>query len=170
MRNNLDPYYETRGTYVTDLLTEESIRIIQNHNTENPLFLYMPHVAPHAANNNDPLQAPQEIIDKFSYIKDLKRRKYAAMVCMLFVNPSFPDCIKRRLFLKVSALDDSVGKVVKALNEKQMLDNTVILFFSDNGAPIEGEYINSGSNNPFKGVKTMKLHNLFYLLLLKCTN
>lgn len=110
MRNNLDPYYETRGTYVTDLLTEESIRIIQNHNTKNPLFLYMPHVAPHAANNNDPLQAPQEIIDKFSYIKDLNRRKYAAMVCMLFVNPSFQDCIKRRLFFKGFCTGRQCGK------------------------------------------------------------
>lgn len=81
MRKNLDPYHETLGTYATDLLTEESIKVIQNHNRGNPLFLYIAHVTPHAANNYDPLQAPQEIINKFSYIKDLKRRKYAAMVC-----------------------------------------------------------------------------------------
>lgn len=57
---------------------------------------------------------------------------------------------------KVSVLDDSVGKVVNALKEKQMLDNTVILFFCDNGAPIEGEYSNGGSNNPFRGVRRKK--------------
>lgn len=56
----------------------------------------------------------------------------------------------------MSALDDSVGKVVNALNERQLLDNTVILFFSDNGAPIEIEYGNSGSNNPFKGVNAIR--------------
>lgn len=80
MRKNLDLYRETLGVYATDLFTQESIKIIQNHNAENPLFLYIPHLAPHTANHYDPLQAPQEIIDKFAYIKDEKRRRYAAMV------------------------------------------------------------------------------------------
>lgn len=80
MRKNLDPYSQTIGTYATDLFTQESIKIIQNHNTENPLFLYIPYTAPHVANNYDLLQAPQEIVDKFSYIKDINRQKYAAMV------------------------------------------------------------------------------------------
>lgn len=80
MRKNLEFYRETLGTYATALFTQESINIIKNHNKENPLFLYIPHLAPHAANLFDPLQAPQEMIDKFSYIKDLSRRKYAAMV------------------------------------------------------------------------------------------
>lgn len=80
MRKNLDLYRESLGMYATDLFTQESVKIINNHNQENPLFLYIPHLAPHAANYYDPLQAPQEIIDKFSHIKDLKRRTYAAMV------------------------------------------------------------------------------------------
>lgn len=80
MRKNLNFYRESLGTYATDLFTQESIKIIQNHNKKNPLFLYIAHLAPHAANSYDPLQAPQEVIDKFSYIKDLRRRKYAAMV------------------------------------------------------------------------------------------
>lgn len=81
MRNNLQPSRENIGTYATDLFTEESLKVIQNHNTDNPLFLYIPHFAPHAINHNDPLQVPQEIIEKFSYIKDFKRRSYAAAVC-----------------------------------------------------------------------------------------
>lgn len=81
MRKNLDLYRETMGTYATDLFTQESIKVIENHNKKHPLFLYISHLAPHAANFFDPLQAPQEIIDKFSYIKDERRRKYAAMVC-----------------------------------------------------------------------------------------
>ncbi len=80
MRKNLDPYCETIGKYATELFTDESVKIIQNHNESTPLFLYIPHTAPHAGNDYDPLQAPQETVDKFCYIKDLKRRKYAAMV------------------------------------------------------------------------------------------
>lgn len=132
MRKNLDLYRESVGTYATDLFTRESIKIIQNHNRSDPLFLYIPHLAPHAANSYDPLQAPQEKINKFSHIKDERRRTYAAMV---------------------SALDDSIGNVVNALKENQMLDNSVILFFCDNGATIEIEHSNGGSNSPFKGQK-----------------
>lgn len=68
--------------------------------------------------------------------------------------------------MKVSVLDDSVGKVVNALREKQMLDNTVIVFFCDNGAPIEGMYSNGGSNSPFRGVRPRNqfivAHNLLW--------
>lgn len=55
---------------------------------------------------------------------------------------------------KVSILDDSVGKVVDALKANQMLENSIILFFCDNGAAIEIEHSNSGSNMPFRGVRT----------------
>lgn len=57
---------------------------------------------------------------------------------------------------KIAALDDGVGKVVNALKENQMLQNSVILFFCDNGAPIEQEHSNGGSNSPFKGVKVFE--------------
>lgn len=84
MRKNLDLYRETLGVYATDLFTQESERIIQQHNKKDPLFLFVSHLAPHAANFYEPLQAPQSVIDKFAYIKDERRRKYAAMVCRGF--------------------------------------------------------------------------------------
>lgn len=82
------------------------------------MFLLMSHLAPHTANEYDPMQAPDDEIKKFNYIRDENRRIYAAMV---------------------SKLDTSVGKVVKALTESNMLENTVILFMADNGAPIVGK-------------------------------
>lgn len=53
----------------------------------------------------------------------------------------------------VSKLDESVGKVVQALKNHQMLDNSIIIFQSDNGAPMVGEYKNWGSNWPLRGVR-----------------
>lgn len=52
----------------------------------------------------------------------------------------------------VSKLDESVGQVVQALKNHQMLDNSIIVFLSDNGAPMVGQYKNWGSNWPFRGV------------------
>lgn len=63
----------------------------------------------------------------------------------------------------VSKLDESVGRVVQALTEKKMLQNTIIVFMSDNGSPsfdssgrsfsgTPGVIPNWGSNFPYRGV------------------
>lgn len=125
-RTNLGSGYDIRrnfsidrsgiGQYATDLLTEEAIENIKGHDKTKPMFMLLMHTAPHAGSYN-PLQAPQSEIDKFSYISDKKRRTYAAMV---------------------SKLDAGIGKVIKTLKREKMLNNSIILFFSDNGAPVEG--------------------------------
>ena len=49
------------------MYTAEAISPINNHNTSEPLFLYLAYQAVHSANSEeDPLQAPQEWINKFS--------------------------------------------------------------------------------------------------------
>lgn len=61
----------------------------------------------------------------------------------------------------VSLLDKSVGKVVTALREKRMLQNSIILFMSDNGAQTQGVHANHGSNYPLRGVG---IKNICFLL------
>lgn len=53
----------------------------------------------------------------------------------------------------VSKLDDSVGQIVEALDSKNMLQNSIIVFISDNGAPTIGAFMNWGSNYPLRGIK-----------------
>lgn len=65
------------GKYTTDLFTEEAVNVIRQHNKSQPLFLYLAHLAVHSGNPYAPLQAPSEVVAKFSYIKDEKRRKFA---------------------------------------------------------------------------------------------
>lgn len=52
----------------------------------------------------------------------------------------------------VSRLDKGVGRVMEALSNNNMLNNTIILFISDNGAPSAGLLANFGSNFPLRGV------------------
>ena len=113
--------------YLTDVLTDRAIDFIEKP-TDDPFFLYLAYNAPHT-----PLQAPQELIDKYSTVEDPKRRIYLAMV---------------------DSLDQNIGRVLDALDESSLADNTVIFFLSDNGGrsgkPPEGDH---ADNNPLRGAK-----------------
>lgn len=106
--------------YTTNLFADDAERIIAAHDPNTPMFFYMSCNAPHV-----PLQAPDEYINKYAHIKDMKRRVYAAMV----------DC-----------MDVAIGRILDALRNRGMLDNTLILFCSDNGGPIN----NGSSNGPLR--------------------
>jgi arylsulfatase B len=85
MRKNLTVNYDIpEDTYATDLFTDEAVKTIGEHNYENPLFLYLAHLAPHSGNDDIPLQAPQMEIDKFGHIEDENRRVYAGNTLKFF--------------------------------------------------------------------------------------
>jgi arylsulfatase A-like enzyme len=121
--------------YVTTLLGQDAAKLIQEHDPQTPLFLYLAFTAPHT-----PYQAPQEYLDRYKSITDPNRRAYAAMI---------------------SAMDDEIGRVLAALDKRGMRDNTLIVFQSDNGGPrsanVTGEASTSGSipadNGPFRDGK-----------------
>jgi len=95
--------------YTTKLLGDEAVRLIEKHDGNKPLFLYVPFNAPHS-----PLQALPEYLEKYASITDQKRRTYAAMV---------------------ACVDDQIGRIVAALKARGLADNTLIAFSSDNGGP-----------------------------------
>lgn len=70
------PAYDVSDKYVTDLFTDEAVRIIQGHDPSRPLYLQISHLAVHA-----PLEGPQDYdhYDKhFTNIRETNRRKYAS--------------------------------------------------------------------------------------------
>ena len=73
------------------------------------------------------------------------------------MNPSKEPKPDSFLYLEamVSKMDDSVGQVVEVLHQKQMLNNSIIVFVSDNGAPSVEVFQNWGSNYPLRGVSAV---------------
>jgi arylsulfatase A-like enzyme len=93
--------------YSTTLLGNDAVRLIKEHDPAAPLFLYLAFNAVHT-----PYQAPDEYLDRYKTIEDPSRRAYAA---------------------SATAMDEQIGRVIAALEQKGMLDNTLIIFQSDNG-------------------------------------
>ncbi|XP_077560798.1 arylsulfatase I-like [Haemaphysalis longicornis] len=120
------------GEYVTTLLEERAEYIIANRNKSKPLFLLVSHQATHSTFGANPVQAPAENTEKFPYIRDQNRTTYAGMV---------------------DALDQSVGALLEALEEASMLQDSIIVFSSDNGAYPISMWANFGSNWPLRGGK-----------------
>ena len=112
------------GRYNTYLFTNKSLELISNHDKNQPLFLYLGYTAPHI-----PDDAPAEDIKRYtSDAMKQSRKTYASMV---------------------SIMDDGIGKVADALKDQGMMNNTILIFTSDNGA----RYTSEGSNYPLRGGK-----------------
>lgn len=93
--------------YTTDLIGQEAVRLIQEHDKDKPLFLYVPFNAPHS-----PYQATERHLAKNQHIMEGRRRTYAAMV---------------------TNMDEAVGHIVSAADSHLPRENTLIFFCSDNG-------------------------------------
>ncbi|WP_111708505.1 sulfatase-like hydrolase/transferase [Lutibacter citreus] len=116
--------------YLTTALSNDAANFVEE-NKENPFFLFVSYNAPHM-----PLQAPAEDIERYSHIKNKKRRVYAAMV---------------------DVMDRGIGTVVSTLKKNNIYENTLIFFLSDNGGPQSSKKSptkgNGSSNKPFRGGK-----------------
>ena len=98
-----------KGEYLTDRLADEAEKFIEQ-NRDRPFFLYLPHFAVHT-----PIQGKEEITAKYARKPpdgDQKNATYAAMI---------------------ESVDDSVGRVMKKLQDPGLADRTVVFFMSDNG-------------------------------------
>lgn len=112
------------GEYLTDRLTDEAVKFI-HANCEQPFFLYLSHYAVHT-----PLEAKPEKTARYAAVPEAERQgraEYAAMV---------------------ESVDESVGRVLAALDEADVSSQTLVIFTSDNGG-----FWNATSNLPLRANK-----------------
>ncbi len=100
--------------YSTYLIASEAERLIKQHDETQPLFLYVPFNAVHG-----PQQAPSEKVDKYK-----NRLLRAGLVAN-----------KRRAAYagQLECMDEAIGKILEAIKDRGMRDNTLIVFSNDNG-------------------------------------
>lgn len=128
------PVKYPEGIYLADWIADRAVDFIRRHR-DQPFFLYVPHFGVHS-----PYQAKRELIAQFQQKPGVGGHRdpvYAAMI---------------------ASLDESVGRILAALDELKLADNTVVIFSSDNGGV--GGYEEIGgrgitANRPLRGGKGM---------------
>jgi len=119
------------GEYLTDRLTDEALKVI-NADDDRPFFLYLAFHTVHT-----PIEGKPELVAR--YRRQLapslhhQNATYAAMV---------------------HSLDENVGRLLAALDERKLADDTIVVFTSDNGGfvnPYEGETVTN--NHPLRSGK-----------------
>ena len=125
--------------YRLDIQTQAAVSFINKYK-DHPFFYYLAYFAPHV-----PLDATEKYLSRFPGDMPERRRMCLAML---------------------AAMDDGVGRIKETLREHNIEDNTLIVFLSDNGAPLKinkedlpltmtGGAWNGSRNDPLVGEKGM---------------
>lgn len=139
MRKGSGPYFAGRNStiedgmepvpaeslgYLTDEFTDRAVEFIDRHQ-DDPFFLFLSLTTPHT-----PMHAPVALLEEEEgRFETQVRTRYAAMM---------------------RSLDESVGRVISALDERGIRDNTFVVYANDNGGAMP---FNGSLNAPLRGAK-----------------
>lgn len=162
--------------YLTDAISDTSVRYIEEHfaqEPKKPFFMYVAYTAPHW-----PLHAPKEVIEKYKNaykrgwdvlrgerfkrqqeigLFDEKTRlspRDAQVVAWNTLSEAEKEDMSMRMAIyaaQIDIMDQGIGRIVNSLKEQGQLDNTLIFFLSDNGAC--AEYVSSGKSKAVDGTQ-----------------
>ena len=110
-------------SYTTDGFTNAAIDFIRRHEKEK-FFVYLAYNAVHT-----PLQAKEEDMEDYAFLKDKADQTFAGMI---------------------RSLDENMGKLLTFLEKENLRENTLIFFINDNGGP---SYVTPADNGPLSGCK-----------------
>lgn len=159
------PYTPPEDYYGTDTWTDWALELLEiSSEEEDPFLLYLSYQAPH-----DPLQAPEESIEKYEGIyevgyDEIAEARYNRQRQMDLLDDRYPrseptyrdweslsdsartDQVRRMQVYAamIDRMDENIGRVIRYLEQQSELDNTLVMFASDNGASAEEVEIGEG--------------------------
>lgn len=151
MFRNLEPTTEDVGTYCTYLFEREAMRFLEEKAGKEPFFLYVPFNAPHNSSALDPsirttVQAPEE----FKALYPPVETEYREVEAYRYGGPArvvTSEARRRDYRASVTCMDASIGRMLDLLDERGIADDTIVIFFSDNGGS------GGADNTPLRGRK-----------------
>ncbi|QXD25437.1 sulfatase-like hydrolase/transferase [Opitutia bacterium ISCC 51] len=150
MYRNNERTEEDRGVYATYLFEREALRFLDEQSGEDPFFLYVPFNAPHGSSALDPkirgtVQAPPEFEAMYPEVDELYTmgERYGEKTLVSSKQKRYRD-----YRAATTCMDASIGKLLDKLDEKGLAENTIVIFFADNGGS------GGADNYPLRGNKS----------------
>ena len=147
-RNN-EPCFDTG--YSTDLLGKEVIRFLNEWEGQEPFFAYVAFNAPHS-----PMQAKTEDLTLYGYDPSIPDEDYPVggsrageRELDIYARQGRGNTLRQTYAGMVTAMDRSIGRIIKSLDDNNLSERTLIWFLSDNG----GTPVYGGNNSPLRGAK-----------------
>jgi arylsulfatase A-like enzyme len=150
-----DPEYPTADYYYTDAIADHAVRMINEHAGERPFFLYAAFTAAHwpmHASAVDIARCHGRYAEGYAAVR---QNRYAKMLDLGIVSPQdttlwpLPEGMGEREFwdwdernmevyaAMVECMDRGIGRMVDALRDRNLLDDTLLCFLQDNGGCAE---------------------------------
>ena len=149
-------FFLTFVSSLTDAINDHATRFINEHNSNNPFFLYVAHTAPHW-----PMHALPEDIKKYKGRYDegwekIRKTRYQKQLKLGLIKPkwklsprdaeAWQDAKNKEWEIRlmevyaamVDRMDQGLGRIINALEKRKMFENTLIIFIADNGGCAEG--------------------------------
>lgn len=148
MYRNNEPTTEDKGVYCTYLFQREAVRFLKQ-NKDRRFFLYLPFNAPHGASNLDPRHRGCQAPEKWRKMYPELHQQEAYVDGSRYGKPSkVPNrALRKAHYLgSVTAMDAAIGEVLDLLDEYNLTENTIVVFFADNGG-------SGGDNSPLRAGK-----------------
>ena len=154
-----DPEYQPEEYYYTDAISDNAVRFVKEHHEQNgqePFFMYVAYTAAHW-----PMHALERDIAKYRGKYDagydaIRKARYEKMIKIGLINPetaklsALDEAWKEKEFLDwdnenmavyaamVDNMDQGIGRIIGALKSTGQYENTLVLYFQDNGGCAEG--------------------------------
>jgi arylsulfatase A-like enzyme len=147
-RLNVNGVHKPQAGYITTELTDYALDFLSHRDQSKPFFLYLSHKAVHQPVTPDepyrgqyanmPFTPPVTMADteenragKPMWLRN-QRNSWHGVDYMYYGSEKLPDYV-RRYYSTLSSVDDSLGRLIKWLRANKQLENTIIIFTSDNG-------------------------------------
>jgi arylsulfatase A-like enzyme len=122
--------------YTTDLIAAEFERLVAARKTDRPFFYYVPFNATHG-----PDEAPKDLVEKYRRVVAKETGE---------VRPSLRE-FRALKYAMLERMDTAIGRMLAALEARGLRENTLVVFFNDNGGRLENLPLRGGKGDTYEG-------------------